>query len=675
MRKNKNTGFLLDKTHFIYLLFITFILNILQVNAQHDSAVWRVNFDNEPCAGTGRFTYLCRDTGECLIGDHEEWCVISPSRAQSEGVELSPDGGYMYAGYITSAKSQSHRAYPCVDYNGIFSDPAGIENPIVNQWWVWFDDEGETWSMGYWHHFLTLADINWNVITMSAFAPYDGAEKEVSIAHTGTVWNAPRAERIMPQKEWVLFSVYIDPFFTHNTGEAGLMVCWMNGKKIIVGGGEFVPGRNNLADMGDLLVKAHWGVYGSGGLTKGRQYNDDYGVWKAAAFDTLPPSPPDDLTVSNVTQTSCELSWTPSTDTMIISYEIYQDDTLVFTTATDLSATINGLSCDSTYNFKVKAIDVGNNVSAPRTALVTTESCGGTPSYILTVNNGAGDGAYPEDDTVYITANPAPYAHVFDHWEGDTVYVDDAGSDSTMVIMPASDITITAAYKALPKYNLTVENGSGDGDYIEDEVVNISPDIPYAYVFDHWTGDVAGVADTNNASTTITMPASDITVTAVLIALPTFNLTVENGNGDGDYLEDDTIDIEADPAPAGEVFDIWTGDTTYLYSAADSITKLIMPAADITITATYRPLTTFEELSATIEKVYPNPVSDILHIESKTGISRILVTDISGVTVKDEHADPNRNIHLDVTDLVSGYYILKIITADGEQIIRRFVKE
>ncbi len=65
-------------------------------------------------------------------------------------------------------------------------------------------------------------------------------------------------------------------------------------------------------------------------------------------------------------------------------------------------------------------------------------------------------------------------------------------------------------------WTLTVTNGSGDGDYAESDVVPISADAPPAgKQFDQWTGDVAAVADVNAPSTTVTMPAANVTVTAV----------------------------------------------------------------------------------------------------------------------------------------------------------------
>lgn len=64
-------------------------------------------------------------------------------------------------------------------------------------------------------------------------------------------------------------------------------------------------------------------------------------------------------------------------------------------------------------------------------------------------------------------------------------------------------------------YTLTVNSGTGGGQYEEGAVVNIAAnDPPAGNVFDQWTGDTAGVADETSAETTVTMTAADVAVTA-----------------------------------------------------------------------------------------------------------------------------------------------------------------
>ena len=145
-------------------------------------------------------------------------------------------------------------------------------------------------------------------------------------------------------------------------------------------------------------------------------------------------------------------------------------------------------------------------------------------------------------------------------------------------------------FQYLTEYPLTVNNGSGDGSYIEGSIVNISADAPPAeLVFDAWIGDTATVANIYDPTTTVTMPAAAVTVTATYKEPGTlYTLTVNSGTGSGSYSENTVVDIVADAPPEGEKFVGWTGDTAYLADADEPTTSITMPAQDVTVTATYQ---------------------------------------------------------------------------------------
>jgi uncharacterized repeat protein (TIGR02543 family) len=208
--------------------------------------------------------------------------------------------------------------------------------------------------------------------------------------------------------------------------------------------------------------------------------------------------------------------------------------------------------------------------------------------FLLTVNNGSGDGSYEQNDQVQIVADSPAANYHFDEWTGDVAYVANVNSSTTTVTMPAQAVTVTATYEEDPKYTLTVTSGSGDGSYYESQVVGITADAPdTGYVFNGWTGDTAYVANVNMASTNVTMPASNITVTATYEETPSYTLTVNSGTGDGSYAESATPEIVADAPDTGYVFDEWTGDTAYVANVNSSTTTVTMPASNVTVTATY----------------------------------------------------------------------------------------
>lgn len=82
--------------------------------------------------------------------------------------------------------------------------------------------------------------------------------------------------------------------------------------------------------------------------------------------DTEAPTVPTDLTASNPTSTSIDLSWRASSDnTGVTAYQIYVDGAYyISTNGLTTSLTISELSPETTYEFTVLASDLSNNKSA-----------------------------------------------------------------------------------------------------------------------------------------------------------------------------------------------------------------------------------------------------------------------------------------------------------------------
>ena len=65
-------------------------------------------------------------------------------------------------------------------------------------------------------------------------------------------------------------------------------------------------------------------------------------------------------------------------------------------------------------------------------------------------------------------------------------------------------------------------------------------------------------------------------------------LQVESGTGDGSYAAGTVVRVTADPAPAGQHFVGWTGDTDILSDAGMATTTALIPSMDVTIAAKYQ---------------------------------------------------------------------------------------
>ena len=143
------------------------------------------------------------------------------------------------------------------------------------------------------------------------------------------------------------------------------------------------------------------------------------------------------------------------------------------------------------------------------------------------------------------------------------------------------------------KYSVTVVNGVADkAAAIEGETVTITANMPASgMTFDKWTG--SGVAFDNTAApvTTFEMPAKAVTVKATFKKLPavkTYKIVVVNGKADkAKAAAGETVTLTANAAPAGKVFDKWTGGAVF-EDATSPTTTFVMPAKAVTPKALYK---------------------------------------------------------------------------------------
>ena len=94
--------------------------------------------------------------------------------------------------------------------------------------------------------------------------------------------------------------------------------------------------------------------------------------------DTQSPTTPTNLSSSNITQNTVNLSWTASTDNVSVSgYRVYRNGSLVASTA-NTSFGVTGLSSGMTYTFTVSAFDAAGNTSATSNSVSVTTTAAPT---------------------------------------------------------------------------------------------------------------------------------------------------------------------------------------------------------------------------------------------------------------------------------------------------------
>ena len=225
-------------------------------------------------------------------------------------------------------------------------------------------------------------------------------------------------------------------------------------------------------------------------------------------------------------------------------------------------------------------------------SVAALSACDNNKAYSVTVTNGTGGGEYAEGATVKIKANAPATGKEFTSWTIEGVTVDDKTKAEITFTMPANAVTATANYgdKA---YLFALENCTADKETAKfGEQVTFTADKVIGKRFDSWNikgvDDLTGL-DLTKSPLTITMPANDINVAAVLEDID-YTVTVTDGTADKATAHyGDSVTITANAPETGKRFTRWTitgVDTSELVLTNKELT-FTMPAGNVTATANY----------------------------------------------------------------------------------------
>jgi len=136
--------------------------------------------------------------------------------------------------------------------------------------------------------------------------------------------------------------------------------------------------------------------------------SDTFTVSATIGADTTAPSAPTNLSATPVATSQIDLSWTASTDDILLSgYQVFRDGVQIATTTlTTYSDT--GLSASTLYTYYINAFDSSNNVSSSSASVATTTLA--VAAVAEEETGGASGGGSPALDIRSLEVTPGTYS-------------------------------------------------------------------------------------------------------------------------------------------------------------------------------------------------------------------------------------------------------------------------
>ena len=216
--------------------------------------------------------------------------------------------------------------------------------------------------------------------------------------------------------------------------------------------------------------------------------------------------------------------------------------------------------------------------------------------YNVTVTNGTASATTAKYMTeITVTADSPEEDKMFDKWEVTGLVIDSAELLKKEITfnMPAGDVSFTAKYKPVEKYEVVVNGGTGGGVYIVGSSVTVTADTPKeGKAFDKWTAEGVELSGATSETVEFIMPSGNVTLTANYRnaeEAPSYSFNVTGGTGSGGYKEGETV-LAFAVVPQGKEFVKWivkSGNVT-LTEAANGSVSFVMPSGDVEIEAVFK---------------------------------------------------------------------------------------
>ena len=138
---------------------------------------------------------------------------------------------------------------------------------------------------------------------------------------------------------------------------------------------------------------------------------------------------------------------------------------------------------------------------------------------------------------------------------------------------------------------------------------------------------------------------------------------------DGTYANATMKTASIEGLPLGDL-NWWPTDMARWEAEKDQIEAHILALNE----SQYQLATSTQDVQSGVLKAYPNPVTDILLIQSETELKDIKIYDITGKLIEDINMDYSLTKRVDISSYKDGVYILKAESIDGESLITKIVK-
>ena len=438
-------------------------------------------------------------------------------------------------------------------------------------------------------------------------------------------------------------------------------------------------------------------------------------------IDPTAPTVPDNVKAVAFSESSIKLTWNAAENTT--SYNVYMGEDVVATSITETSYMVENLEAGSAYCFTVTAVNAEKESAKSAEACATTFDA--APEVPAVPTNLKAEAV--TDATINLTWDAVEGAKVYYVYQGiiklvtvaepthlvtglqagkeycfTVTAVNDGGESAKSESACATTLVEEGVEKPAAPQNLTVMalvpgeltltwdavegaeeyNVYGDGEY-KGTLAQTSADITELdantqYCFTVTAVNKGGESGHSNEACETTMeegnvekPAGPQNLTVMALIHNELRLTWDAVEGATKYnvyqfeeLLGSISNTEVD------IFDL-ASDTRYCFTVTAIIDGVESEPSNEACETTL-PEESIAELASAFN-VYPNPVNDKLYIETEVEIEEVSIFDIYGRR-QELSAVSCQPSAIDVSNLNSGVYFVKIVTENGE-VVKRFIKK